>query len=598
MNDNKINGNTEGIRQSALERLCGLYAMAIDGDCFAPAELIERIAAFTGLCNREVSVYISRDGRIMDITVGSPESVPLKGMRLRRNPDRLSMLRCIHTHPNGSARLSEVDRQALRALSFDAMAAISVVNGRAIKIGAGFLGDMQDGYAQVIEYPDVDIERIPQAEWMHEILRSDGRVRSRAAAEHAQERALLISTDSKESLDELAALADTAGAAVIELVLQRLSSPDNGTYIGAGKVEEIALTAQARDIDICIFDDELTGAQLSNLEDRLGVKCVDRTGLILDIFAQRARSREGKLQVELAQLQYRLPRLMGQGAALSRLAGGIGTRGPGESKLEQDRRYIRRRIADVSAELKELKNQREVQRRQRQKHGIPVVALVGYTNAGKSTLLNRLAAADVLAEDKLFATLDTTTRRLELPDKQSCLITDTVGFINKLPHELISAFRATLEEVVQADLLVVVSDAASPECQKQRRVVAEVLAQLGAGGKPVIEAFNKCDLMAELPPLPRGQLYISARTGRGLDALILEIQRRAAAMLHPVRIKVPYAMGQLSGRIYSQGKVQSEEYTADGTLFTVLMDATALARIARELPAGSVAPVRSGIAEG
>ena len=590
MSENRINGNTEGIRQSALERLRELYDMEIDGDCFAPRELIDRIAAFSGQCNREVSVYISRDGRVMDITVGGPESVPLKSLRLRRNPGRLSMIRCIHTHPEGEARLSGVDRQALRSMNFDAMAAISVVAGTAREIGVGFLGDMRDGIAEVIEYSHIDIDRLPQEDWMHEIALADGRVRASSGIDDAQERALLVSVDSAESLSELAALADTAGALVIERVLQRLPKPDPATYIGSGKVEQLALNAQALDVDICIFDDELTGAQLRNLEERLGVKCIDRTGLILDIFAQRARSSEGKLQVELAQLQYRLPRLMGQGTALSRLAGGIGTRGPGESKLEQDRRYIRRRIADVNESLRELESRRELQRRQRQKNGVPLVALVGYTNAGKSTLLNHLAGADVLAEDKLFATLDTTTRKLELPDNQSCLIIDTVGFINKLPHELVSAFRATLEEVVQADVLVVVSDAANPECQQQRRVVAEVLTQLGAGDKPTIEAYNKCDLLTERPPLPRGQLYVSARTGEGLDELTREIQRRAAALLHRVRILVPYAQGQLVSRIHAQGKVISEEYTDEGTLLTALLDAIALERVARELPPGSVLP--------
>lgn len=590
MSENRINGNTEGIRQSALERLRELYDMEIDGDCFAPRELIDRIAAFSGQCNREVSVYISRDGRVMDITVGGPESVPLKSLRLRRNPGRLSMIRCIHTHPEGEARLSGVDRQALRSMNFDAMAAISVVAGTAREIGVGFLGDMRDGIAEVIEYSHIDIDRLPQEGWMHEIALADGRVRASSGIDDAQERALLVSVDSAESLSELAALADTAGALVIERVLQRLPKPDPATYIGSGKVEQLALNAQALDVDICIFDDELTGAQLRNLEERLGVKCIDRTGLILDIFAQRARSSEGKLQVELAQLQYRLPRLMGQGTALSRLAGGIGTRGPGESKLEQDRRYIRRRIADVNESLRELESRRELQRRQRQKNGVPLVALVGYTNAGKSTLLNHLAGADVLAEDKLFATLDTTTRKLELPDNQSCLIIDTVGFINKLPHELVSAFRATLEEVVQADVLVVVSDAANPECQQQRRVVAEVLTQLGAGDKPTIEAYNKCDLLTERPPLPRGQLYVSARTGEGLDELTREIQRRAAALLHRVRILVPYAQGQLVSRIHAQGKVISEEYTDEGTLLTALLDAIALERVARELPPGSVLP--------
>ena len=589
MNEKKINGNIDGIRQSALDRLSALYDMEIDGDCFVPQELVERIAAFSGQCNREVSVYISRDGRVMDITVGGPESVPLKSLRLRRNPGRLSMIRCIHTHPDGEPRLSGVDRQALRSMNFDAMAAVSVIGGTAREIGVGFLGDMSTGGTpEVIEQTGVDVSRIPQEAWMHEILLADGRVRAWAGESSDEERAMLISVDSAESLAELAALTDTAGAVTVERVLQRLSKPDTATYVGSGKVEELALTAQELGIDVCIFDDELTGAQLRNLEDRIGVKCVDRTGLILDIFAQRAQSREGKLQVELAQLQYRLPRLMGQGTALSRLAGGIGTRGPGESKLEQDRRYIRRRIADVNAELKELAAQREVQRRQRQKNGVPVVALVGYTNAGKSTLLNRMSGADVLAEDKLFATLDTTTRKLDLPDNQNCLLTDTVGFINKLPHELVSAFKATLEEVVKADVLVIVSDISDPTFRDQRRVVGEVLAQLGAGGKPMIEAFNKCDLLKERTPLPKGQIYISARTGEGLDELIAEIQHQAAALLHRVKVRVPYSMSQMMSRLHEQGKVLDEDYDDEGAVMTVLLDSIALERISRELPVGSV----------
>lgn len=589
MNENKVNGNTEGVRQSAIERLRQLYDMRVEGDCFAPQELIERIAEFTALCNREVSVYISRDGRIMDITVGGPESVPLKSLRLRRNPGRLSMIRCIHTHPEGAPHLSGVDRQALRSMNFDAMAAVSVIDGKAREIGVGFLGEMgAGGVVDVIEPKEVQVSRIPQEEWMHEIELADGRVRAWSGMKPDEERALLVSVDSMESLDELAALTDTAGGVVVERVLQHLPKPDTATYIGSGKVAELSLTAQALDVDICIFDDELTGAQLRNLEEALGVRCIDRTGLILDIFAQRARSREGKLQVELAQLQYRLPRLTGQGTALSRLAGGIGTRGPGESKLEQDRRYIRRRIADVNSELRELIVQRELQRRQRQKNGVPVVALVGYTNAGKSTLLNRMSGADVLAEDKLFATLDTTTRQLALPDNQSCLLIDTVGFINKLPHELVSAFKATLEEVVKADLLVVVSDASNPEWRAQRKVVGEVLAQLGAGDKPIIEALNKCDGVAERMPLPRGSFYISACTGEGLDDLLREIQVRAAAMLHKVRIRVPYSKGHLVSRIHEKGNVLSEEYDEQGTIIVATMDQIEMERISRELPIGGV----------
>ena len=407
---------------------------------------------------------------------------------------------------------------------------------------------------------------------MHEIALADGRVRAWSGLESDEERALLISVDSAESLDELAALTDTAGGVVIERVLQRLPRDPTGNLYRLGQGGgAVAHRSGARHRHLYIRR-RVTGAQLRNLEEGIGVRCIDRTGLILDIFAQRA-TREGKLQVELAQLQYRLPRLTGQGTALSRLAGGIGTRGPGESKLEQDRRYIRRRIADVNAELKELIAQRELQRRQRQKNGVPVVALVGYTNAGKSTLLNRLSGADVLAEDKLFATLDTTTRQLSLPDNQSCLLIDTVGFDKQAAARTGSArSRQRWRRKPRPTCSVVVSDASNPEWRAQRKVVGEVLAQLGAGGKPVIEAFNKCDNLTERMPLPKSQFYVSARTGEGLDELLREIQSRAAAMLHRVRICVPYSKGQLVSRIHEQGNVISEEYDAEGTVIIATLD--------------------------
>ena len=586
----EINGNTEGIRSSALNALKALYDMRIDDDCFAPVELLDEIAAFSSQWKREVSVYISREGRVLDITAGGGESVPLSAERLRRNPERLSMIRCVHTHPEGEARLSGVDRQALRLLKFDAMAALSVHDGRPIAMGVGFLGEWENGEYTVAEMDDVPVSALPQEEWMRAISEADARVYAREANQQRKERALLISADSERSLEELKALADTAGAETVGTALQRLPSPDPATYIGSGKVEELSLTAQALNVDMCVFDDELSGAQLRNLEERLGCKCVDRTGLILDIFAQRARSREGILQVELAQLQYTLPRLQGQGASLSRLAGGIGTRGPGESQLEQDRRHIRRRMGDLKAELDELRTQRTVQRRRRQKNGIPVVALVGYTNAGKSTLLNALAGADVFCEDKLFATLDTTTRRLELGEGQSCLLTDTVGFINKLPHDLVSAFRATLEEAAEADLLVIVNDVSDPDCAAHRKVVDQVLNELGAVGKPTVEAYNKCDRLEQRAPLKKGEVYISARTGEGLEELVAMIKQGAAALLRTVNISIPYDKGSLLGRVYSLCAVTGEEYTDTGTLLTVRADAVTLERLARELPAGSILP--------
>ena len=342
------------------------------------------------------------------------------------------------------------------------------------------------------------------------------------------EKALIISTDSETSLDELAALASTAGAIVVGRTLQK-RKPDPATYIGSGKAESLALECQALQIDLAIVDDELSGSQQRNLQEVLGVHVVDRTALILDIFARRAESREGKLQVELAQMKYRLPRLTGMGTALSRLGGGIGTRGPGESKLEVDRRRIRERIDDLGAELEELSRQRDARRARRKKIEQTVVALVGYTNAGKSTLLNALSGSNVLVEDKLFATLDPIMRKLSLPEGGECLLVDTVGFIRKLPHQLVEAFRSTLEEALYADLLVVVSDLSSPEYAAQRQTVLEVLSSLGAGDKPMIEALNKSDVAASVGDIePPDAIVISASTGAGLDRLVSEIGKTVA----------------------------------------------------------------------
>ncbi|MGB9803089.1 MAG: GTPase HflX [Desulfofundulus sp.] len=328
----------------------------------------------------------------------------------------------------------------------------------------------------------------------------------------------------EESLDELARLADTAGARVVGRVVQRSRRPDPATFLGRGKVrDEIAPACRELGVDLVICDQELSPAQVRNLEEALGVRVIDRTQLILDIFARRARTREGKLQVELAQLEYLYPRLTGRGAELSRLGGGIGTRGPGETKLETDRRRIKRRIAELRRKLEEVRRHRTLLRSRRQKAPVTLASLVGYTNAGKSTLLNALTGADVPVEDKLFATLDPTTRRLVLPNKEVVLLTDTVGFIRRLPHHLVAAFRATLEEVTEADLLLHVVDVSSPDYPARIEAVDQVLASLGAREKPTILVLNKIDrLTAEEPwlvPADRPAVAVSALTGRGLDKL-------------------------------------------------------------------------------
>ena len=449
-----IHGNLTGIRESTLNELEKLYDAEFGRTDFLPDRLLNLLVRYTDLLNREMLVYLGRDGEVLEIAIGSIGSIALPELHLRRNIDRLAGFRCIHTHPGGDARLSDVDLQALRLLRFDSMCAVGVGEGRCTGISAAFLGEAEYDNLSVVVKGPVKPGRVPQMLWMKEIELAEERVKraiDQGGLVETAEKVMLISTDSEESLDELASLAETAGAMVITRVIQNRQKPDSATYIGSGKAEELALVCQAMEIDLAILDDELTGAQQKNLEDILGVRVIDRTALILDIFAQRAQSAEGKLQVELAQMKYRLPRLTGMGTVLSRLGGGIGTRGPGETRLEVDRRRIRRRIDDLEGQLKEIKKQRDLRRARREKTGQVTVALVGYTNAGKSTLLNALSGADVLVEDKLFATLDPVMRQVALPENRSCLVVDTVGFIRKLPHQLVQAFRSTLEEALYAD---------------------------------------------------------------------------------------------------------------------------------------------------
>jgi GTP-binding protein HflX len=378
-------------------------------------------------------------------------------------------------------------------------------------------------------------------------------------------------------LDELRALADTAGAEALDSVVQQRDAPDPATYIGKGKVKEIVGLANALDADMLIFDDELTPAQGRNLEDLAGVnplaerglKIIDRTGLILDIFAQHARSAEGKLQVELAQLNYGLPRLRGWGDVLSRLGGGIGTRGPGETRLEAERRAILRRIQRVKKDLEDLERTRRLKRRQRKRTGTPVIALVGYTNAGKSTVLRQIADADVLVQNQLFSTLDPTTRRLRLPHGHEVLVTDTVGFVRKLPHQLIEAFRSTLEEVGEATILLHVVDA-SREVARQISAVDTVLGDIGVVGKPTVLILNKVDLLEEAEIVKLHGRYpeahfCSAQSGEGMEDLLERLDAELSRLKVEVELNIPFDRGDLVARAHDEGDVLEESYTESGT---------------------------------
>lgn len=399
------------------------------------------------------------------------------------------------------------------------------------------------------------------------------------------EKAVLIAVDTGEydcdiSLDELEELAETAGAEVVGRMSQKRDKPDSGTFLGSGRLEELGDFCKNNEVDLVIADSELAPAQLRNIEKATDVRVIDRTTLILDIFAERARSNEGKLQVELAQLRYSLPRLMGQGTKLSRLGGGIGTRGPGETKLESDRRHIRRRIKALEDEFDALEKRRSLARARREKDGVETVVIVGYTNAGKSTLMNTLTEAGVLAQDKLFATLDPTSRALVLPDGRRVMLIDTVGFIRRLPHHLVEAFKSTLEEAVCARVILNVCDASDPECAEHLKVTNDLLEELGCSGKPIIPVFNKCDLPQadEAAMCLPGAVNISALEGKGLDELLDAVAKALPPTRAKAKLLIPYSDGAAAAALRKDGVITAEDYRADGLYLELTADVSLIDR--------------------
>ena len=638
MKGKKLQGETQNLKSHVKEELTALYELTVPVGQLSTKELNERLIAVTEEIGREVAVYVDRKGRIIEISVGNTWTVDLPAVDARSEV-RLSGVRCIHTHPSGDTELSDPDISSLRRLRFDAMAAIGRLAGESVGCLGFFTGEKEeDGTLEVQIFGPVradHLNRIRLTPLIQSINRRLSRERTQATDDE-EERAVLAGIDApmtcalwttEDSLAELAELARTAGATVVGTFIQKKAKPDTAFFLGRGKVEEMAMFIQNERATLVIFDDELTPSQQRNLEMALGVKILDRTALILDIFAQRARTAAGKLQVELAQMKYSLPRILGQGLVLSRLGGGIGTRGPGETKLEVDRRRIRRRIHDIEGEIERLKKERLLHRERRRAARIPVAALVGYTNAGKSTLLNALTGADVFAEDKLFATLDPTTRSLRLADGREILVTDTVGFIQKLPHTLVQAFHATLEEVVEADLLLHVVDVSNEAAEFQIEAVTEVLKELGAAEKPMLYVLNKLDRLtnsaggtdgvdaaasgdpsddarhdaaggffegeipsleeAPLPPavlrLLRGRegCAISARTGAGLA----DLQEKIASFFRTGEVEltlhIPFTENAAVTRLHEAGKIVQTDYDEHGTLVTVRLPEEEAARFRR-----------------
>lgn len=588
----RVHGNIRGISNKHLKRLESLGERKVPRDMLVTGDIIDELVSLTEALNREIAIYITRNGKIVDVSVGDHAMVSLPVITVRRSQERLCGVRCIHTHPGGDAVLSMVDLTALKSLHLDAMVSIGVQHGIAGEVYAGLLqvknGNISGDF-QIIG--PLTADEVYHNNIMSTITELDNAIVRKGLTENSlieKEKAILVGLQlahqdddiAFQSLRELSRLADTAGVEVVADVLQKRQRPDIAYYIGKGKAEELSLLGQVNEAVVIIFDHELSPAQLRNLETVTGAKIIDRTALILDIFAQRAKTMEGKLQVELAQLNYLLPRLTGQGQVLSRLGGGIGTRGPGETKLEMDRRRIRKRIADLNNSLTEVKKNRQLQRENRKSVPLPTVALVGYTNAGKSSLLNSLTNANVLAEDKLFATLDPTTRKLELPDNNEVLLTDTVGFINKLPHHLIAAFRATLEEVLDADILVHVVDADHPAMFEQTDAVNSVLARLGVCEKPTLTVLNKVDLLpgeqAKTILLKRleNAIAVSAKGKTGFDELKTAILRLLPVKRRQVLLAVPYGRTNIVALVHEKGTVINEKYDPDAVKITALVDDT------------------------
>lgn len=595
----EVLGNTDGLKNNIIESLLQLYELKVPPWQLVSEEIVIHMAKITTAVNREVNIFLDRKGNVLSVSIGDSNTVSLPNLPGRRGTGRLSGIRCIHTHPGGNPQLSGIDLSALRSHKYDLMAAIGVDDEKPEESVLSFaIITGKDDYGQYTaeEYGVLQLEAL-ETLFLPNIISS---AEKRLAAtddnhklEQRPERTMLVSLEygkqdrlwtSEDSLEELRQLAETAGAEVIAKFLQKRPKPDPGFFIGRGKVRDLALFAQQEDVDLCVFDEELSPAQQRNLEQALGIKVLDRTALILDIFAQRARTNEGKLQVELAQLQYTLPRIMGQGMSLSRLGGGIGTRGPGETKLETDRRMIRDRIAYIKGCIDKVQNVRKLHRSHRNKNQVPSISLVGYTNAGKSTLLNVLTHSDVYEKDQLFATLDPTTRQLDLPDKRQAILTDTVGFIQRLPHQLIAAFKSTLEETLDADLLVHVIDVSHALYKEQSEAVYRVLEEIGAQDKPVLSVFNKIDklpedscLLNQLKAIP-DSVCISAKKQIGLNELLATITDHLKMKSVEVTMLIPYSDSGIAAKLFESGTVLSQDYQAEGIKMVVRVQANEIGR--------------------
>ncbi len=581
-----INGNSEGVKKVFLEELESIYKIKVPKTEICSMDIIEKMCMVSSAIEREVSVSIDRKGNVKSVAVGDSTSVELPLLDIREG--RLAGVRIIHTHPNGFCNLSALDLSALLKLKLDCIVAVGVYENKIIDYSLGNLR-VKDNTLLFEEKSHLSFGELVSVNILEEVRYLENLIKDNDIEEDTEEKAIVVGADTRESLEELKELAKACNIPVLDSVYQGRNKIDAAFYIGRGKVLEIASLRQTERANLIIFDDELSGSQVRNLENALGAKVIDRTTLILEIFARRARSKEAKIQVELAQLKYRKGRLQGLGTVLSRTGGGIGTKGPGEKKLETDRRHIEEAIYDLKDELKKIKKTREIQREKRNKENIPKISLVGYTNAGKSTLRNALCEVaarkennqkeNVFEADMLFATLDTTTRAITLKNKGIATLTDTVGFVRKLPHDLVEAFKSTLEEVIFSDLLCHVVDASSEDAIEQIRAVEGVLEELGAKDKDTILVLNKVDKGTEeqLNKIKEEVSYediieISAKEGLNLDKLLELIEEKLPYKYKKAEYMIPYAKGDVVSFLHRNGRILEEEYKDEGTYLVAEVD--------------------------
>lgn len=574
-----IYGETENIRNSVLDKLEQIYEFKEPKEELLSKQLYITLIELSSLINKEISVAVNRKGQVEAVAVGDSTTVemPLIPVSVKK----MSGIRIIHTHPNGTSKLSALDISALIQYKLDAIVALAILEGKGADVSVGVCSLYEERIGSEI-YSFANIDKAEEFDYLEKVLFLEKQLKVTDVEEDIEERAFLVGVDNEDSLVELGELAKACGILTKGSFLQKRSRADSAYFIGKGKAEEISMYCQAQHVNLLIFDDELSASQVRNLENLTGVKVIDRTILILEIFASRARSKEAKIQVELAQLKYRLPRLSGLGIMLDRTGGGIGTRGPGEKKLETDRRHIKERIYELARELEKIKGNRQTQSERRRSSTIPQISLVGYTNVGKSTLRNLLwrkslkftpqEGKEVLEADMLFATLDTTIRNITLLDGREATLTDTIGFVNKLPHDLVEAFKSTLEEVIEADLLVHVIDVSSSSALLQLETVNRLLLDLKVKDTPVLLALNKIDKANEevlkkitLENISYPQVKISAKKEINIEELLLKMAGLLPNTRRVADFLIPYNVDNLRALLHNEGRILSEEFKEEGT---------------------------------